>query len=220
MEASPDDLDVVDGFVRSRDVPDLGLSLAEIADLAAPGRVLPDGMDPGLEVNSYYIPPTVTYASGTHAVIIEVDADTGGVKILDYKIVDECGRVINPMVVDGQQHGGVAHGVGNALLEEFIYDEDCQPINGTFVDYLLPSACDVPAVTVSHQEDYPSPLNPIGVKGAGEGATASAPAAIANAIVDALRPLEIDIVELPITPARLRRLIQEARERASGESSG
>ncbi len=216
LEANPADLEVVDSFVRSKDVPNLGLSLAEIADLAAPGRTLPEGMDPGLEVDSYYVPPTVTYASGTHAVIVEVDADTGGVEILDYKIVDECGRVINPMVVDGQQHGGVAHGVGNALLEEFLYDEDCQPLNGTFVDYLLPTACDVPAVTVAHQEDYPSPLNPIGVKGAGEGATASAPAAIANAIVDALRPLEIELNELPITPARLRRQILAARERSSG----
>jgi aerobic carbon-monoxide dehydrogenase large subunit len=216
LEANPDDLDITGGFVRSRDVPDLGLSLAEVADLAAPGRRLPEGIDPGLEVDSYYVPPTVTYSSGTHAVIVEVDADTGHVKILDYKIVDECGTVINPTVVDGQQHGGVAHGVGNALLEEFLYDEDCQPLNGTFVDYLLPSACEVPVVAVEHQEDYPSPLNPIGVKGAGEGATASAPAAIANAIADALMPLEIELDTLPVTPARLRHLIVAARQRAAG----
>ncbi|MPZ53290.1 MAG: molybdopterin-dependent oxidoreductase [Acidimicrobiia bacterium] len=215
LEANADDLVVEEGTVSPRGGPGSALTFAELAERAAPGNELPPGMDPGLEVDSYFVPPAVTYSSGTHAAIVEVDPETGGIEILDYVIVDECGQVLNPMVLDGQQQGGLAHGVGNALLEEVVYDEDGQHLNPTFVDYLLPSACEAPSVRVHHQKPYLTPLNPIGVKGAGEGATSSAPAALANAIVDAMLPLEIEVSEIPITPARLRKLIEEARAAAA-----
>jgi len=129
--------------------------------------------------------------------------------VLEYYVVDDCGLILNPTIVDGQQHGGVAHGIGNALLEEVVYDESGQLLNASFMDYLLPTASDVPSIKVEH-EQHLSPLNPMGIKGAGEGAAVSPPAAIANAIVDALRPLKVEITEMPVTPARLWRLIRDA----------
>jgi carbon-monoxide dehydrogenase large subunit len=212
LEADPRDLELVDGVVHPRGAPDISLTLAQVAQAASPGGDLPEGMVPGIEEQGFFVPPTVTYASGSHAAVVEVDSATGVVEVLRYVVVDECGRVINPMVVDGQQQGGVAHGLGNALLEEVIFDRDGQLLTGTFVDYLLPTASDVPRVEVDHQE-YPSERNPIGVKGVGEGPTSSAPAAIASAIVDALRPLRIQLNELPVSPAKLRRLIEEAETR-------
>jgi carbon-monoxide dehydrogenase large subunit len=212
LEANPEDLEVVGGQVYPRGAPDVALSLAEIAQASAPGgSAAKFGLEPGLEEQSFFVPPTVVFASGSHAAIVEVDPEIGVVDLLRYVVVDECGRAINPMVVDGQQHGGVAHGVGNALLEEMIYDSEGQLLTGTFMDYLLPSATDIPRIEVHHQE-FPTELNPIGVKGVGEGATSSAPAAVASAIVDALRPLRIQLNELPVSPARLLRLIGEARQ--------
>lgn len=219
LEADPRDLELVDGLVHPRGAPDISLSLSEIAQAAAPGGGgLPEGMGPGIEEQSFYVPPTVVFASGSHAAIVEVDRETGVVEIVRYLVVDECGRVINPMVVDGQQHGGVAHGVGNALLEQVIYDSEGQLLTGSFVDYLLPTATDVPRIEVEHQM-YPTERNPIGVKGVGEGATSSAPAAIASAIVDALRPLRIQLNELPVSPAGLRKLIEEAESGAAPMSA-
>ena len=218
LEANPGDLEVVGGRVYPRGAPDVALSLAEIAQAAAPGGfATSQGIEPGLEEQSFYIPPTVVFASGSHAAIVEVDPETGVVDLIRYVVVDECGRAINPMVVDGQQHGGVAHGVGNALLEEVIYDSEGQLLTGTFMDYLLPSATDVPRIEVHHQE-FPTERNPIGVKGVGEGATSSAPAAVASAIVDALRPLRVRLNELPASPARLLKLIEDARQAASPPS--
>ena len=132
-------------------------------------------------------------------------------KILKYVIVDDCGKMLNPMVVDGQIVGGVAHGVGNALYEEVVFNEDGQPLTGTFMDYLLPSSHEVPNVEVGHQE-FPSTLNPLGVKGVGEGGTTSAPAALANAIVDAMEPLAIQLNEMPMTPDRVFAAIRRAKE--------
>jgi carbon-monoxide dehydrogenase large subunit len=215
LEANPGDLEVVGGRVYPRGASDVALSLAEIAQAAAPGGfATSQGIEPGLEEQSFYIPPTVVFASGSHAAIVEVDPETGVVDLIRYVVVDECGRAINPMVVDGQEHGGVAHGVGNALLEEVIYDSEGQLLTGTFMDYLLPSATDVPRIEVHHQE-FPTERNPIGVKGVGEGATSSAPAAVASAIVDALRPLRVRLNELPVSPARLLKLIEDARQEAS-----
>lgn len=212
LEVSRQDLMLEDGRVEVKGVPGSSLSFAEIAEAAAPGpgSRLPEGMDPGLEETDYYVPPTVTYSSGTHVAVVEVDPETGMVRVLEYYVVDDCGQILNPTVVDGQQHGGVAHGIGNALLEEVIYDESGQLLNASFMDYLLPTAADVPSVTVEH-EAHLSPLNPLGIKGAGEGAAVSPPAAIANAIIDALRPLEIGITEMPMSPARIWRAIQTAR---------
>jgi carbon-monoxide dehydrogenase large subunit len=212
LEVSRDDLGLEDGRVTVKGVPDSSLSFAEIAEAAAPGpgSRLPEGVEPGLEETDYYIPPTVTYSSGTHIAVVDVDRETGMVSVVEYYVVDDCGQILNPMVVDGQQHGGVAHGIGNALLEEVVYDDSGQMLNPTFMDYLLPTAADVPPIQVEH-ETHLSPLNPLGIKGAGEGGAVSPPAAIANAIIDALRPLEVEITEMPMTPARVWRAIQDAR---------
>lgn len=130
-------------------------------------------------------------------------------RVVDYVVVDDCGVMLNPMVVDGQMHGGIAHGIGNAILEEAVYNEDGQFLTWTFMDYLLPTAADVPELRVLHDE-HPSPLNPLGVKGVGEGGTVSPPAAIANAICDAPRPADIRITQMPIVPDRLFGWIREA----------
>jgi carbon-monoxide dehydrogenase large subunit len=155
-----------------------------------------------------------TYSSGAHVAIVEVDPETGTVRILKYVAVDDCGTMINPMVVEGQVHGGIAHGIGNALLEEVVYDDAGQLATGTLMDYALPRAADVPGLEVHHVVT-PSPLNPLGVKGAGEGGTLPAPAAIANAVADALRPLGVEVTETPLTRERLWRQLRVAERRRS-----
>jgi CO/xanthine dehydrogenase Mo-binding subunit len=141
--------------------------------------------------------------------VVEVDPDTGQVAVLRYVVADDCGRELNPVVVDGQQHGGVAHGIGNGIFEEAVYDEAGQFLNPTFMDYLIPTAADVPMFEVVHQ-NHPTPLNPLGVNGVGEGGTTSAPAALANAVADAMKPLALQVDSVPLTPARVKRLIDEA----------
>jgi carbon-monoxide dehydrogenase large subunit len=167
-------------------------------------------MDPGLEASAYVHVTQSTYSSGAHAAVVEVELETGAVRLLRYVVVDDCGTVINPLVVEGQVHGGVAHGIGNALLEEVVYDAAGQLATGTLMDYALPRADDVPPLEVHHVVT-PSPLNPLGVKGAGEGGTLPAPAAIANAIADALGRLGVEITEMPLTRERLWRRIQAAK---------
>jgi len=205
LEAAPEDLTLQDGRFAVRGVPGRALSLAAVSAIASaprPGYALPGGMDPGLEASGYVRVTQSTYSSGAHAAVVEVDAETGAVHILRYVAVDDCGTMINPMVVEGQVHGGIAHGIGNALLEEIVYDDAGQMMTGTLMDYALPRASDVPTLDVHHVVT-PSPLNPLGVKGAGEGGTLPAPAAIANAVADALRSREI--VEMPLTRERVRR---------------
>ena len=211
LEVSTEDLTIEAGRVFPKGVPDKALTFAELAEAAAPTlrARLPAGADHGLEATFYFVPATVTFSSGTHVAIVDVDRETGQVEVLRYSVVDDCGLILNPMVVDGQQQGGVVHGIGNALLEEIVYDEQGQVLNASFMDYLLPTASDVPNIDVEHVV-YLSPINPMGIKGAGEGGAVSPPAAIANAIVDALKPLSIAITEMPITPERLWRLIRRA----------
>jgi aerobic carbon-monoxide dehydrogenase large subunit len=198
LEAAADDLLLEDGSVTVRGAPGRGLALGELAAIASaprPGYSLPGGMDPGLEATGYVHVSQSTYSSGAHAAVVEVDTDTGVVRVLRYVAVDDCGVMINPMVVEGQVHGGIAHGIGNALLERVVYDEGGQLLTGTLMEYALPRAADVPDLDVRHVVT-PSPLNPLGVKGAGEGGTLPAPAAIANAVADALG---IDVTEMPLT---------------------
>jgi aerobic carbon-monoxide dehydrogenase large subunit len=212
LEADPDDLEIRDGVISPRGVPAVQITLKDVAEAASPGPSmrLPDGMDPTLESSAYYEPPAVTFGSSTHVALVEVDPGTGKVEILRYLVVDDCGRELNPMVVDGQQHGGVVHGIGNAIFEEAVYDDTGQLLNPTLMDYLLPTANDAPMIEVIH-ENHPSPRNSLGVKGVGEGGTTSAPAALANAIADAMKPLDLEINSVPLTPARLMRLIEEAK---------
>ena len=212
LEAAPEDLVMEDGRIAVRGMPGRALTLAEVAALAStprPGYALPSGMDPGLEAAAYVPVSQSTYSSGAHAAVVEVDPETGTVTILRYVAVDDCGTMINPMVVEGQVHGGVAHGIGNALLEEIVYDGAGQLATGTLMEYALPRALDVPGLEVHHVVT-PSPLNRLGVKGAGEGGTLPAPAAIANAVADALRPLGVEVTEMPLTRERLWRRVRAA----------
>ncbi len=204
LETAPADLELVDGRVQVKGVPGLGRGLADIAAALAgsPGFALPAGMAPGLAASVDFQPPGLTYCNGTHVVEAEVDPETGTVQLTRYVVVHDCGRMINPMMVEGQIVGGVVHGIGAALTEWMRYDENGQPEVGTYADYLLPTADIVPRIEVHHMES-PTPLNPLGVKGAGESGTIAAPAAIASAVEDALRSFAITIRDLPITPARL-----------------
>ena len=213
LEAAPEDLTLEDGRVTVRGTPGRGLALGDIAAIATaprPGYALPGAMDPGLEASGYVHVPQSTYSNGAHAAVVEVEVETGTVRILRYVAVDDCGVMINPLVVEGQIHGGIAHGIGNALIEEIVYDATGQLATGTLMDYALPRATDVPSLEVHHVVT-PSPLNPLGIKGAGEGGTLPAPAAIANAVADALRPLGVEVSEMPLTRERLWRRVRAAR---------
>ncbi|HYA06732.1 MAG TPA: xanthine dehydrogenase family protein molybdopterin-binding subunit [Xanthobacteraceae bacterium] len=180
------------------------IAFGDLARLAQgiPGVSLPAGQAAGLQHTAYYTPAQAAYCSGTHVAEVEVDHMTGGVKILKYSVAHDSGRVINPLIVDGQVQGGVAHGIGNALLEWMQYDDNAQPLTTTFADYLLPMATDVPTCAIAHVETA-NPLNPLGVKGAGEGGTIPAPAAIIAAIEDALSPFSVHFAETPLTPERI-----------------
>ncbi|MGH9244031.1 MAG: xanthine dehydrogenase family protein molybdopterin-binding subunit [Acidimicrobiales bacterium] len=208
MDADPSELSLRDGCVVRAGRPDQALSLSRVAAAVAPGRAPRDAV--GLEEVHYFVPETATFGSGTNVVAVEVDDETGRVNLLDYVTLDECGRMLNPMIVEGQVHGGVAHGIGNALFEEAVYDDDGQLLTTTFMDYLLPTAADVPSIRVGHQE-FPSARNPLGVKGVGEGGAVASPAAIVNAIEDALRPLPLLLTRIPLSPARLVEAIAKAR---------
>jgi carbon-monoxide dehydrogenase large subunit len=211
LEVAAADLDVAAGRVSVRGAPDRSVSLREVARTAYAGaRRLPKGMEPGLEVTRYYDPYFGTASNATHVAVVEVDLDTCAVAVRRLVVVEDCGRIINPLIVEGQSIGGVAQGVGAALLEEVVYDGDGQLLTGTLMDYLVPTATEVPSVEVVHLE-RPSPTTLGGFKGVGEGGTIGAPAAIANAVADALAPLGVDIAELPITPDRLFRLLGTTR---------
>jgi carbon-monoxide dehydrogenase large subunit len=219
LEANPADLDLVDGEVVPRDSHEPKVSLQEIAAAAAPGprSRLPEGVEPGLQVQHYFVPPTVTFASGTHVTAVEVDEETGFVRVLRYLTVDDCGRMLNPMIVEGQIHGGVAHGIGSALFEEAVYDDEGQLLTGSYMDYLVPTTAEVPPIEVGHQQCL-SDLNPFGIKGCGEGGAVSPPAAIGNAIADALRPLRVNINSVPLRPEAVLALIAQAKaSEADGE---
>jgi carbon-monoxide dehydrogenase large subunit len=207
LEADVRDLEQSGGVVSARGAPDRRLSLREIARSAYAGlKRLPKDMEPGLEATRFYDPYIGTASNATHIAVVEVDLDLCAVSLQRYVVVEDCGRLINPLIVEGQAIGGVAQGVGAALLEEVVYGEDGQLLTGSLMDYLIPTATELPPVEVVHLE-HPSPSTLGGFKGAGEGGTIGAPAAIANAVADALAPLRIEITELPITPERLFRLI-------------
>jgi len=208
LEASREDLEMADGRVGIVGVPGSGLSLREIAEAVSgvPGYAMPGAFEPGLESMQNFMPSALTYGMGCHAVEAEVDLDTCAVRIHRYAVVNDSGRVVNPMIVEGQIVGGVAHGIGNALLEWMGYDDAAQPVTTTFADYTLAGALDVPRIDVKLVE-FPSPLNPLGVKGVGEAGCVPAAAAIISAVEDALAPFGQRIEEYPLTPARLFALI-------------
>jgi len=209
LEASAADLELADGAVRVRGAPDRAVTLGALAEFAAapfPGRTFPAGLPVGLEATEYFAPTAATYSSGVHAAIVEVDPATGTVAILRYAMVHDCGNVINPLVIEGQLQGGLVAGIGNALLEEVVYDSNGQLLTGTFLDYLIPTAPDAPAIGLGHV-CTPSPLNPLGVKGIGESAIIAVPACINNAVADALG---VHADETPLSPAKVLALLQAA----------
>jgi carbon-monoxide dehydrogenase large subunit len=211
LECAPQDLELCDGRLRLVGVPDRSLTLQQIARAARPGwdSGRPADMEAGLETTYYYEPPTVTWAYAAHAAVVEVDVKTGRVRILDYAIAHDCGVVINPLLAEGQIIGGAVQGLGGALLEEFTYDDSGQLLTGTFMDYLLPTASDVPDIKVDHVES-PSPLNALGVKGLGEGGAISPPVAIANAVCDALAPFDLELNSTPVRAEEVFRAICKA----------
>ena len=201
-EVSPGDLRIRDGIVEVTGTPSAHMDLADVAAGFAPGGAFTSHDVADLEEMVCFEPPTVTFASGTHVARVAVDEATGEVELLDYVVVHDCGPLLSPVIVDGQIAGGVAQGVGAALFEEVVYDDDGQPLNPTLLDYLVPDATGVPTLAVAHLET-PSPLNPLGIKGVGEAGAISPPAAIANAIEDALAGLGARVDRVPVTPRRL-----------------
>jgi aerobic carbon-monoxide dehydrogenase large subunit len=205
LECAPADLELRDGGrVGVVGVPGAEISLARLAHAARPGwdHGRPQGVAAGLEETYYWEPPTVTWSYAVHAAIVEVDAETGQVAIENYAVAHDCGVVVNPMLVEGQVIGGTAQGLGGILREAIAYDGNGQLLSGTLMDYALPTAADIPAIRVVHQHS-PSPLNPLGVKGVGEGGAVAPPAAIANAVCDALAPFGIELNATPIRGERI-----------------
>ena len=204
LECAAGDLELRNGAIGVVGVPGNEVTLASVAKAARPGwdHGRPQGMQAGLEETYYYEPPTVTWSYATHAAIVEVDVRTGRLTIEKYVVVHDCGVVVNPMLVEGQILGGTVQGLGGALLEEFAYDSEGQLLTGSFMDYLLPTASDVPDVELIHQHS-PSPLNPLGVKGVGEGSAISPPVVIANAVSDALAPFKLEFNTTPIRPEQI-----------------
>jgi aerobic carbon-monoxide dehydrogenase large subunit len=211
LECSPGDLELRNGAVGLVGVPGNEVTLAKIARAARPGwdHGRPDGISAGLEETAYYEPPTVTWAYATHAAVVEVDAQLGCIGIEKYVIVHDCGVVVNPMLVEGQICGGAVQGLGGALFEELSYDSDGQLLVGSFMDYLMPGAHDMPPLDIIHLHS-PSPLNPLGVKGVGEGSAIAPPVVIANAVSDALSHLKAEFNETPVKPEKILRAAEAA----------
>jgi aerobic carbon-monoxide dehydrogenase large subunit len=217
LDAPSDQLELAGGRVFVRGASERGLTLGELSTKANPlrGAVRP-GTEPGLESTAYFGPDRGSTASGVHAMIVEVDPETAMVEIQRYLVVHDCGTIINPMLVEGQIHGGVAHGIGNAFYEQLVYDEQGQLLNASFMDYLIPTATDVPPIETAHRET-PSPYNPLGLKGVGEAGCIPTGALFAQAVEDALAGSGVEITEIPLSPNRLFDLIELGRqEKAAG----
>jgi aerobic carbon-monoxide dehydrogenase large subunit len=217
LEVSASDLVVRDGRVEISGVPGSGLALREVAEAVAgvPCHAMPGKFEPVLESMQSFLPSALTYGGGCHAVEVEVDIETCGVRILRHVVVNDSGRVINPQIVAGQLHGGAVHAIGNALYEWMGYDDGAQPITTTFADYVMPGATELPTIEVTLAE-HPSPLNPLGVKGVGESGCVPAAGAIISAVENALAPFAVRISEYPVTPARLFGLLHSSKRGNAG----
>jgi aerobic carbon-monoxide dehydrogenase large subunit len=215
LEASEDDIEFTHGRLHVRGDPESGQTIQEIALAAFTAHALPDGVEPSLDSDATFDPENFSYPHGTHLCATEVDTETGQVTIRSYVAVDDVGKVVNPLIVDGQVHGGLAQGIAQALYEEAIYDDEGNLTTTTMADYLLPSAADLPHFTTDRTET-PATTNPLGVKGVGEAGTIASTPAVVNAIVDALRPLGIQDITMPCTPERVWRAISEAPQANGG----
>ncbi len=214
LEANEDDLEYVDGAFQVKGTPTAAVPFAAIAFAAFTAHDLPDGMEPNLEAHATYDPPNFTFPNGTHIAVVEVDTETGDVDIVDYVAVDDCGNQVNPMIVEGQVHGGVLQGAAQALYEDAVYTEDGQIVTVNLGDYLVPSAVEAPVYRLASHVT-PSPTNPMGVKGIGEAGTIAATPAVINAVVDALRPMGVTDMAMPASPQTVWRTIDEAQGGAS-----
>ena len=210
LEAAEADIEYADGQFFVRGTPDQSKSIQEIALMANVAWNMPEGMEPGLEASAFYDPPNFVYPFGAHAAVVDVDPDNGHIELRRYVAVDDCGPQINPMIVEGQVHGGVVQGAGQALWEGAVYGDDGQLLTGSMQDYALPKAHMVPDIE-TYSSETPSPHNPLGVKGIGETGTIASTVTIYNAVIDALRPLGVTRIEMPLTPQRVWQAIQEAR---------
>ncbi|HEY6491712.1 MAG TPA: xanthine dehydrogenase family protein molybdopterin-binding subunit [Trebonia sp.] len=210
LEVSPDDLEWESGRWAVRGDPDQGKAIGEIAFAAFAAHNLPEGVEPSLDSDATYDPDNFSFPHGTHLCAVEVDTETGQVKIRSYVAVDDVGVVVNPVIVEGQVHGGIAQGIAQALYEEAAYDSSGNLVTASLADYLIPSAADLPTFTTA-RTTTPSTLNPLGVKGVGEAGTIASTPAVVNAVIDALRPFGVADVPMPCTPERVWRAIQTAQ---------
>jgi carbon-monoxide dehydrogenase large subunit len=210
LEVAADDLEFANGAFAVKGSPDKERTLKGLAWSAFAAHDLPEGMEPGLEATAVYDPPNFSWPGGAHAAVVEVDTETGDARLIRYVAVDEVGTVVNPQIVDGQVHGGVAQGIATALYEEGIYDEDGNLQTANLITYLVPSAAELPSFEVDRVE-APSPTNPLGVKGVGETGTIASSAAVMNAVVDAVSHLGVKDIQMPATPERVWRAIEEAK---------
>lgn len=207
LEAAVDDLEFAEGKWTVKGT-DKSISFADISLTAYVPHDYPANLEPGMDFSSFYDPANFTYPFGAHIAMVEVDQETGKVTLKRFVAVDDVGNVINPMIVEGQIHGGLAQGIGQALFEETIYDENGQLTNGSYMDYTIPRADDLPSFEVDRQVT-PCPHNPLGVKGAGEAGTIGSTPAVVNAVMDALKPFGIKNLAMPLTPERVWRYMQE-----------
>jgi carbon-monoxide dehydrogenase large subunit len=207
MEVSPDDIEVEKGTYSVKGDPTMSKTIQEVA-LAAHGPLeLPEGVEGHLDAACVYDPPNLTYPYGAYICVVDLDPSTGAVKVRRFVAVDDCGTRINPMIVEGQIHGGLADGVGMALMEVIAFDEDGNCLGGSFMDYQLPTSMECPSWELG-ETVTPSPHHPIGAKGVGESATVGSPAAVVNAVMDALKPYGVRHADMPLTPAQVWRTIQ------------
>jgi carbon-monoxide dehydrogenase large subunit len=210
LEAAPEDIELEGGKFRVRGSPDRATGFGDVSLAAYLAHDLPEGMEPGLEATAFFNPSNFVFPFGAHVCVVEVDVETGETRIVRYVAVDDFGNVMNPMIVDGQLHGGIAQGVGQALYEFAAYDENGQLLTASLMDYVVPKADQLPMYDTARTVT-PSPVNPLGVKGAGEAGTIGSTPAVANAVMDALAPFGITHIDLPLTPARVWQAVRDAR---------
>jgi aerobic carbon-monoxide dehydrogenase large subunit len=217
MEAAEEDVEFAGGRFAVRGSPDRAMPLAAVAFEAFSAHNLPDGMEPNLEGSSHYDPTNFTFPFGTHLAVVEIDTETGAVRLVRYVAVDDCGNQVNPLIVEGQIHGGIVQGAAQALWENAAYDEDGNLVGASLIDYLVPSAAEVPSLELASTVT-PSPSNPLGVKGIGEAGTIAATPAVINAIVDALSPYGVQDIEMPASPQRVwEAIVSSGGRRSAGE---
>jgi carbon-monoxide dehydrogenase large subunit len=210
LEVAEEDLEFEGGAFNVKGAPDKVRSITELATSAWHAHNLPPDLEPNLEATAVWDPPNFTWPGGTHVCVVEVDTETGGTEIVKYVAVDDCGTVINPMIVEGQVHGGVAQGIAEALYEEAMYDAHGNLMTSTMANYLVPSAAELPSFTLD-RTSTPSTTNPLGVKGIGEAGTIAAPPAVVNAVIDAVSYLGVDHIDKPVSPERVWRALQRAK---------